>query len=81
MHSLSHYNAGTNSAKNVRELVEEVNRLIYVMDIDGIKELARMYPKEVMVAGNYVNAKVRYVVQSIIASEVGQLKQEKNEQS
>jgi hypothetical protein len=79
--SLSHYNAGMKSAKNIRELVEEVNRLIDVMDIDGIKELVRKYPKEAIVAGNYVNAKVRYVVQSIIASEVGQLKREKKEQS
>jgi hypothetical protein len=36
---------------------------------------------EVVMAGNYVNAKFRYVVQSIIATEVGQLKQEKKEQS
>lgn len=77
---LSHYTRETNGA-NTRELVEELNQLIDVMDIDGIKELARKYPKEVMVAGNYVNAKVRYVVQSIIASEVGQLKQVKKEQS
>jgi len=79
-HSFVHY-AKAAHGSSIRELVEEVNQLIDVMDVDGIKELVRKYPKEAIVAGNYVNAKVRYVVQSIIASEVGQLKQEKKEQS
>jgi len=79
--SLVHYAKTTHESPSIRELVEEVNRLIGIMEVDGIKELVRKYPKEAIVAGNYVNAKVRYVVQSIIASEVGQLKQEKKEQS
>lgn len=70
---LSHYTRETNGA-NTRELVEELNRLIDRMDVEGIKELVRKYPKETVAAGNYVNAKVRYVVQAIIASEVSQLK-------
>lgn len=78
---LAHYAMAARGSSSIRELVEELNQLMDAMDIDGVKELVRKYPKEVMVAGNYVNAKVRYVVQSIIASEVGQLKQEKKEQS
>ena len=64
---------GTDNA-NVRELVEELNRMMDRMDVEGIKGLVRKYPKEAVVAGNYVNVKVRYVVQAIIASEVTQLK-------
>ena len=71
--SLSHYMTGTDNA-NVRELVDELNRLMDRMDVEGIKELVRKYPKEGVVAGNYVNVKVRYVVQAIIAAEVSQLK-------
>jgi hypothetical protein len=70
---LSHYTRETNGA-NTRELVDELNRLLDRMDIAGIKELVRKYPKEAVAAGNYVNAKVRYVVQAIIAAEVSQLK-------
>jgi hypothetical protein len=73
--SLSHYMTGVDSANN-RELVEELNRLMDRMDVEGIKQLTRKYPKESVVAGNYVNSKVRYVVQSIIASEVSQLKRQ-----
>jgi hypothetical protein len=79
--NLAHYAMATRESSSIRELVEELNQLIDVMDIDGIKELVRKYPMEVVMAGNYVNAKFRYVVQSIIATEVGQLKQEKKEQS
>jgi hypothetical protein len=71
--SLSHYITGTDNA-NVRELVEELNHLMDRMDVEGIKELVRKYPKEAVVAGNYVNVKVRYVVQAIIAAEVSRLK-------
>ena len=71
--SLSRYMTGTDNA-NVRELVEELNRLMDSMDVEGIKGLVRKYPRESVVAGNYVNVKVRYVVQAIIASEVSQLK-------
>lgn len=51
--SLSHYITGTDNA-NVRELVEELNHLMDRMDVEGIKELVRKYPKEAVVAGNYV---------------------------
>jgi hypothetical protein len=78
---LAHYAMAAHGSSSIRELVEELNQLMDVMDIVGVKELVRKYPMEVVVAGNYVNAKVRYVVQSIIATEVGQLKQEKKEQS
>jgi hypothetical protein len=71
--SLSHYMTGTKNP-NVRELVDELNRLMDRMYVEGIKELVRKYPKDAVVAGNYVNVKVRYVVQAIIAAEVSQLK-------
>lgn len=51
-----------------------------IMDIEGVKDLVRKYPREAVIAGNYVNARVRYVVQSIIASEVAQLKQDRNKE-
>jgi hypothetical protein len=71
--SLHNYMTGMDSA-NIRELVEELNRLIDRMNVAGIKELVKKYPKESVVAGNYVDSKVRYVVQAIIAAEVSQLK-------
>lgn len=71
------YSFSGSGSSSIRELVEELNHLMDVMDIEGVKELVRKYPREAVIAGNYVNAKVRYVVQSIVASEVSQLKREK----
>jgi hypothetical protein len=65
---------------SIRELVEELNHRMDIMDIEGLKDLVRKYPKEAVIAGNYVNAKVRYVVQSIIASEVTQMKLDRNKE-
>ena len=65
--SLSRYMTGTDN-ENVRELVEELNRLMDRMDVQGIKDLTKKYPKEAVVAGNYVNVKIRYVVQAIIVA-------------
>ena len=76
--SLSRYMTGTDNA-NVRELVEELNRLIDRIDVEGIKGLVRKYPRESVMAGNYVNVKVRYVVQGIIVSEIGQMKRQEEE--
>lgn len=74
------YGFSSSGTSSTRELVEELNRLMDIMDIEGVKDLVRKYPREAVIAGNYVNAKVRYVVQSIIVSEVVQLKQDRNKE-
>ena len=50
-----------------------MSQLMDEMNIEGIREVVRKYPREAIEAGNFVNPKTRYVVQSIIAQEVAQL--------
>jgi len=59
--------------QSIRKINQVMNQLMDEMNIEGIREVVRKYPREAIEAGNLVNPKTRYMIQSIIAQEVAQL--------
>ena len=53
-----------------RSLAMRLNELIQNLDTKKIRELVREYPKESIIAANYVSSKFRNTLQEIIADEI-----------
>ena len=66
------YSNGTGN-QSIRKINQVMSQLMDEMNVEGIREVVRKYPREAIEAGNFVNPKTRYVIQSIIAQEVAQL--------
>jgi hypothetical protein len=53
-----------------RTLAQKLNELMEKVETRGIRELVRKFPRESIIAANYVSSKFRNTLQEIIADEV-----------